>query len=45
LVAFSPDDGAALTKTEIGEPLFIAPIVANRTMYLATDEGSLIALR
>lgn len=45
LAAFSPDDGAALGTIDIGEPLFIAPIIANRTMYLATDEGSLIALR
>lgn len=45
LAAFSPADGSPMGKVEIGEPMFIAPIVVNRALYIVTDEGSLVALR
>jgi hypothetical protein len=30
---------------ELGEEFYIAPVIANGTVYLLADSGSLIALR
>ncbi len=43
--SFSPDSGQAYDSIEIGDPLYIAPIVVERTYYVVTDRGALVALR
>jgi outer membrane protein assembly factor BamB len=45
LAGFSPLDGAPRSHVDIGEPVYVSPIIANRTFYVVTDEGTLIALR
>lgn len=45
LYFISPEDGAILRTLEIGDPVSVSPVVANRTLYVLTDEGELIAYR
>ncbi|MDE2029612.1 MAG: PQQ-binding-like beta-propeller repeat protein [Alphaproteobacteria bacterium] len=45
LAAFSPEDGSPRDSVDLGEPVYVSPIVVNRTMYVVTDDGNLIALR
>ncbi len=45
LIAFSPDDGAPLERIELGSPAYLSPILVNKTLYILTDEGKLVALR
>jgi outer membrane protein assembly factor BamB len=45
LLALSPYDGSVLGKMDMKSPMRLAPIVANRTIYVLTDTGRLIALR
>ena len=45
LLALSPYTGAVTGKLDIREPLRLAPVVANRTIYILADSGRLIALR
>lgn len=45
LLALSPYDGAVLGKVDLKSPVRLAPVVANRTIYVLTDSGRLIALR
>lgn len=45
LVIFAADSGAATQTIDIGDPSFIPPIVADRTVYVVTDNGELVALR
>ncbi|QQS12936.1 MAG: PQQ-binding-like beta-propeller repeat protein [Rhodospirillales bacterium] len=45
LLSLSPYDGKPLGKIVIGSPVLIAPIVADRTAYVLTDSGRLIAIR
>jgi outer membrane protein assembly factor BamB len=45
LLSISPFTGELLGKMDIREPARLSPIVANRTIYLLTDRGRLIALR
>jgi outer membrane protein assembly factor BamB len=45
LLALSPYSGEILGKIDVRDPVRLAPVVANRTIYLLTDSGRLIALR
>ena len=45
LVALSPYTGEIIGRMEVREPMRLAPIIANRTIYVLTDYGRLIALR
>ena len=44
-VAVSPYTGELLGKMEIPDGTFIAPVVANETLYLYTSDAQLVALR
>lgn len=37
--------GMQTGEVNLGDPVYIAPIIANETVYVLTDEGRLIALR
>ncbi len=43
--AISPYDGRYLGKMEMPDGVSVPPIVANRTVYVLTDNASLVALR
>lgn len=43
--AISPYTGDLLGRIDLGDPVYVAPIVANGTIYFQTDSGSLIAYR
>jgi outer membrane protein assembly factor BamB len=45
LLALSPYTGEILGKIDVRDPVRLAPIIANRTIYVLTDSGRLIALR
>jgi outer membrane protein assembly factor BamB len=45
LLSVSPYDGRPLGKLDLRDRILIAPIVADRTVYVLTDSGRLIALR
>ncbi len=45
LLALSPYSGEIMGKINIGNPIRLAPVVANRVVYVLTDNGRLIALR
>lgn len=45
LVFVNPTDGTVMETRDLGEAVYIAPIVANETVYVLTDEAHLIALR
>ena len=45
LLALSPYTGEVIGKLSIGAPMRLAPVVANRTIYILTDSGRLVALR
>jgi outer membrane protein assembly factor BamB len=45
LIAISPYDGSILGKMDMKSPIRLAPIIANRMIYVLTDSGRLIALR
>ena len=45
LLALSPYTGEVIGKFSIGAPMRLAPVVANRTIYILTDSGRLVALR
>jgi outer membrane protein assembly factor BamB len=45
LVSISPQTGQTLSTITLGEKFFIAPVIANGTIYLLSDAGTLIALR
>jgi outer membrane protein assembly factor BamB len=44
-VTLSPYTGAVLGRMDLPEGTFIAPIIANQTLYFVTDDADLIALR
>ena len=44
-LSISPYDGQIIGATDIPEGTFIAPIVANRTVYFLTDDAELLAFR
>lgn len=45
LLAISPYDGQPIGKVSVGSPILLAPVIADRTIYVLTDSGKLIALR
>jgi len=45
LLALSPYTGEVTGKLELHEPMRLAPVIANRTIYILADSGRLIALR
>ena len=45
LLALSPYTGEVIGKIAIGSSVRIAPVVANRTIFILADSGRLIALR
>lgn len=45
MMSVSPYTGQMLGKIEIPAGVFIAPVIANNTLYVLTDEGQLMALR
>ncbi|WP_421997962.1 PQQ-binding-like beta-propeller repeat protein [Reyranella sp.] len=45
LLALSPYTGAVLGKIDLRDPMRLGPVIANRTIYVLTDTGRLIALR
>ena len=45
LVALSPYDGRPLGKVDVRAPVRLAPVVADRMIYVLTDGGRLIAMR
>jgi outer membrane protein assembly factor BamB len=45
LLALSPYTGEIIGKVNIGSPIRLAPVVANRVIYVLTDNGRLVALR
>jgi outer membrane protein assembly factor BamB len=45
LLAISPYDGSILGKMDLKSPIRLAPVIANRMIYVLTDTGRLIALR
>ena len=45
LYVLNPADGAIQGQRDLDDPVYIAPIIANETVYVLTDEARLIALR
>jgi outer membrane protein assembly factor BamB len=45
VTSFAPEDGSLQSDFGVDEPIFIAPIIANKTIFVLTDKGHLIALR
>ena len=45
MVGFAPQDGEQVTDLEVGAPMFMAPVVADNTLYVVTDDGHLVAFR
>ncbi|MDI1283370.1 MAG: PQQ-binding-like beta-propeller repeat protein [Reyranella sp.] len=45
MLALSPYTGEILGKLDVRDPVRLAPIIANRTIYVLTDSGRLIAYR
>ena len=45
LASFSPQTGELLGTQKLGGKFYIAPVVANGTVYLLSDSADLIALR
>lgn len=45
LLAVSPYDGSVLGKIDVRDRVRLGPVIANRTIYVLTDSGRLIALR
>jgi outer membrane protein assembly factor BamB len=45
LASINPANGEINEMIELDEAVSVAPVIANGTLYILTDEGSLIALR
>ena len=45
LLALSPYDGQPIGKVSVGSAVMMAPVIADRTIYVLTDSGRLVALR
>jgi hypothetical protein len=45
MVILDPATGDQLEDRDIGDPVFIAPVIAEETIVVFTDEGRLIAYR
>jgi outer membrane protein assembly factor BamB len=45
VIAVSPESGQTVAETDVDDPVFIPPIVANGLVYVVTDKARLVALR
>jgi len=45
MLSISPYNGEVLGKLDMHAPIRLAPVVANRTVYVLTDTGQLVVLR
>lgn len=45
LASMSPQTGELINQSTIGEEFYIPPVIANGTVYLLADNGTLIAMR
>ena len=45
LVILDPATGERIGERDLGDPVFIAPVIAEETLVVLTDDGRLIALR
>ncbi|MEI7610686.1 MAG: PQQ-binding-like beta-propeller repeat protein, partial [Rhodospirillaceae bacterium] len=45
LISLSPADGAILSTLELPHRSYLAPVVAKATLYVLTDDGTLVAYR
>lgn len=45
LVTMSPYTGALISEVRLGAPAYLPPIVADRTLFVLTDDGKLTAFR
>ena len=45
VVILDPATGARLEDRDVGGPVYVAPVIANGTIVVLTDEGRLVALR
>ena len=45
LIAVTPADGSIGATLDLPDPAFIAPVVANGTLYVLTDNGNVVAYR
>jgi outer membrane protein assembly factor BamB len=45
MIALSPYTGEIIGKLDLRAPMRLAPVIANRTIFVLTDNGKLIALR
>ena len=44
-VVLNPYDGSIINEFKVGDDVFVAPVIANETVYVLTDSAKLIALR
>ncbi|WP_420432879.1 PQQ-binding-like beta-propeller repeat protein [Hyphobacterium sp.] len=44
-VVLSASDGSLIREMNLRDPIYVAPIIVNETIYVVTDEARLIALR
>ena len=44
-VVVNPYDGSIINEFKVGDDVFVAPVIANETVYVLTDSAKLIALR
>ena len=45
VASVSPQTGELINDVNVGEEFFISPVIANGTVYLLADNGTLIAMR
>ena len=45
LISYSPIDGEEKDRFDIGEPIYVSPVVAGGILYIVADNGRLIALK
>lgn len=45
LMSFASSDGAEGETINVGNPVFVSPVIANGTLFVATDNGRLVAFR
>ena len=45
MVILDPTNGERIAERDLGQPVFIAPVLAEETVVFLTDEGRLVALR
>jgi outer membrane protein assembly factor BamB len=43
--AYDPQNGREKQSFDLGSPVYLAPVIADRTLYVLTDGGTLVAFR